>query len=588
MCKGFRLTFVMVLILVVGVLSNGFGQEVKNPDAIITVDAFPITTLDPSWHYETSADSVLFQLYETLIFYDGGSPTEFVPLLATEVPSLENGLISEDGLTYKFPIRNGVRFHNGNEFTPEDVEYTFERMMVMDRSGGPAWLVNEPLLGVSVLTDNEGNFVVTFEQVDNAVEVEGDYVVFHLAVPNPSFLGLIACHWAGCIIDKEWTIEQGGWDGTEATWKDFHNPAKKENTALFNVVNGTGPFMLERWDPGQEIVLVRNDNYWRAPAKVERLVRRIVYEWTTRKLMLLEGDADIVYVPAMFIPQVEGTEGIVVEKPLGLLFVTGIMWNQEINTEGNTLIGSAELDGEGIPPDFFADINVRKAFCYSFDWDVFIRDGLNELGKPLATPIPPEVDHFNPEQEGYQYDPAKAEEHFKKAFDGKLWENGFKLVAIYNVGNAARKLAGEILEQNIEALNPKFRIDVLGVTWPTMLDMRMTKRLPVLVSGWVADYPDPHIFIYPYMSTTGYYSMTLGISGYDELIQEGSRTVDSQVRRGIYYQLQQLAVEDAVSLWYQVQGAYIARDWLKGWYFNSMFPSGVLGANFYEISKGTE
>jgi len=578
----------LVLVLTIGVLSSGQGQEVKNPDTIITVTAFPISTLDPTWTYETSSCAVIFQMYETLLFYKGSSPTNFVPMLATEVPSRENGLISEDGLTYKFPIRKGVRFHNGNELTPEDVEYTFERMMVMDRTGGPAYLIEEPLLDVSSLTDAEGNFVVTFEQIDKAVEVEGDYVVFHLAIPHPPFLSAVINYWSGSIIDKEWTIKQGGWDGTEATWKDFHNPAKKEDTALFDAANGTGPFMLEKWDPGKEIVLVRNDNYWREPAKIERLVRKIVYEWTTRKMMLLKGDADIVYVPAMFIPQVEGVEGIEVSEPLPLLFVTGIMWNQKLNMKGNTLVGSGELDGEGIPPDFFADINVRKAFTYSFDWDVFIRDGLNGLGTPLASPIPPGIPYYNLEQEGYQYDPEKAEEQFKKAFDGKLWEKGFKLVAIYNVGNAARKLAAEILEQNIEALNPKFRIDVLGVTWPTMLDMRMTKRLPLLVSGWVADYPDAHIMVYPYMSTTGYYSATLGISGYDELIDEGRRALDSEKRKEIYYKLQELAYEDAVSLWYQIMGVHISRDWLKGWYFNSMFPSDVLGAYYYEISKGYE
>jgi len=577
----------VVLLLMVGasVLSNG-QSEIKNPDAIITLTAFPITTLDPSWHYETSSAAVLSQIYETLITYKGSSATEFEPLLATEVPSLENGLISEDGLTYRFPIRKGVRFHNGNELTPEDVEYSFERMMVMDRTGGPAYLLLEPLLDVSSLTDEDGNFVVGFEQIDQAVEVEGDYVVFHLATPCPSFLSIIACNWAGLIIDKEWTIEHGGWDGTEATWKDFHNPAKKEDTALFNIANGTGPFMLERWDPGQEIVLKRNDNYWRGPAKIERLVRRIVYEWSTRRMALLAGDADIVYVPAMYIPQVEGVEGIKVIKPLPQLFVTGIMWNQDINLEGNPFVGSGQLDGEGIPADFFKDIDVRKAFSYSFDWDAFIEEGLLGLGRPLASPIPPGIDYYNPDQQGYQYDPEKATEHFKRAFGGEVWEKGFKLVIAYNTGNEARKLAGEILERNIEALNPKFHIDVLGVTWPTLLDLRLTKRLPVYVAGWVADYPDAHIFVYPYMYSTGYYAITQGIKGYDALIEEGRRTLDPEKRREIYYKLQNLAQEDAIGLWYQVMGAYIGREWVKGWYFNPMFPADVLGANFYVMSKG--
>jgi peptide/nickel transport system substrate-binding protein len=94
-------------------------------------------TLDINLNYETSGGQVILNVAEGLIFYDFNDSTTFVPQLATEVPSLENGGISEDGLTYTFNIREGVTFHNGADLTPSDCEYTFQRgLRVRRRPGG--------------------------------------------------------------------------------------------------------------------------------------------------------------------------------------------------------------------------------------------------------------------------------------------------------------------------------------------------------------------------------------------------------------------------------------------------------------------
>src|SRR3546814_20295036 len=63
---------------------------------------------------------------------------ELIPALATEVPTLENGLISEDGLTYTFPIRQGVKFHDGSDLTAQDVKFSWDRVMTMDLPEGAA------------------------------------------------------------------------------------------------------------------------------------------------------------------------------------------------------------------------------------------------------------------------------------------------------------------------------------------------------------------------------------------------------------------------------------------------------------------
>jgi peptide/nickel transport system substrate-binding protein len=99
-----------------------------------------IDSLDPAWGYDTASGEQVMYMYETLLWYDGNSTSDFVPELATEWTVVNATQI-------KFKIRSGVKFHNGNSLTPEDVEYSFERAMVMDRAGGPTWLLQLPLLG---------------------------------------------------------------------------------------------------------------------------------------------------------------------------------------------------------------------------------------------------------------------------------------------------------------------------------------------------------------------------------------------------------------------------------------------------------
>ena len=86
-----------------------------------------VDTLDPSWAYDTTSLFVIGQVYETLIAYAGASIDRFEPRIASVVPSRENGFISKDGLVYAFPLRSGVKFHDGTAMTPEDVKYSLMR-----------------------------------------------------------------------------------------------------------------------------------------------------------------------------------------------------------------------------------------------------------------------------------------------------------------------------------------------------------------------------------------------------------------------------------------------------------------------------
>jgi len=585
--KNKWMLILIALSVLLGMAIAGLSQEVKNPDTLIIADYGTVNSLDPAYAYDTASGSRIMNIYEPLIFFDGEKTGEFVPMLATRVPSVDNGLLSVDGMTYIFPIREGVKFHNGEMLTPEDVEYTFERAMVQDRSGGPIWMFFEPLLGIGGSRDGEGEISIDFADIDNAVEVMGDSVVFRLAAPYPPFLGILANSWGG-IVNKKFVVENGGWDGTADTWQDFNGPAPGEEI-LHAVTCGTGPFELERWDPAVETVLIRNDDYWREPAKLERVVFKYIEEWTTRKLMFLAGDVDVVQVDTQYIQEMEGIEGIRVHTDLPGLVVGAAFYNFEINPEGNTDIGSGQLDGQGIPPDFFSDKDIRLAFSYSFDWTSFLRDVyFNEASQP-SSPIINGLPYINPEQPVYSRDRAKAEEHFKKAWGGKVWENGFKFSILYNTGNAQRRTGSHIFEDNVEALNPKFRIEVRPVEWATYLDELIANKLTLFILGWGADYPDPHNFVHPFMHTDGSFSAFQSYSNpeVDRLIAEGIASVDPAKRQEIYYQLQALYYEDVPSIGlYQPLERRYERDWVKGWYYNSVIPNSNTCSYLYSISKG--
>jgi peptide/nickel transport system substrate-binding protein len=582
---------------------------VRNPDTLTVADLSDIESLDPHFAYDTSSAEIIFHVYDNLIMYDGPSTETFVPMLATQVPSIANGLITEnpDGsVVIRFPIRQGIRFHNGNSLTADDVAYSFQRLMLLDRSGGPSWLVIEPLLLVHTIEDlakqleeertgtkaDEIDFntvsaealVATCERVKQAVQVRGNEVEFHLPKPFPPFLAIVAHSgsWAA-ILDREWAAEQGAWDGSCTSWKAHHDPQVQQDP-LYEKMNGTGPFQLERWDHATgDISLVRNENYWRGPAQLARIVVKKVNEFSTRKLMLQNGDADIAIINRAFVDQVDGTPGIRLIKGQVSMSLAFILFNQKITVEGNPYIGSGRLDGHGIPPDFFSDIDVRKGFNYAFDWETLLREALKNEGEQARGPMPRGVPYFNPENPVYRLDLQKAEEHLRRAWGGQVWQVGFKFTAPYLVDSQASRIAFEILRRNLQRLNPKFEIETVNLEWSALLGRSVDGTLPVYSAGWLEDYHDAHNWAFPLMHSKGNYTASLNLGGkYDALIEQGINELEPAKRQEIYYELQRLAYEDAIAIFtYQALGRHYQQRWVDGYYYNPTWP----GRNFYVLAK---
>ena len=277
-------------------------------------------TLDPALAYETAGGEVIGNVYETLIYYKGEAVDEFVPQLATD------WTVSEDGQTYTFTMRDGVKFHEGGDMTASDAAYSWQRGILQGGGASPQWMMVSALLGlgyhdISEVVDASGALTddpaalqaadpaalkAACESVTSGIVADdaAGTLTVTLAQPFAPFQSIIAQTW-GSVMDKEWVMENGGWDGSCDTWQNYYG-VLAENDPFTSIMNGTGPFKLDHWTPGEEVVLVRNDDYWRTepayeggpsgPAALERVVLQNVEEWGTRFAMFQAGDADYVTV----------------------------------------------------------------------------------------------------------------------------------------------------------------------------------------------------------------------------------------------------------------------------------------------------
>ncbi|MBA7486894.1 Heme-binding protein A [subsurface metagenome] len=615
------LVAVLILALIAVFASFSFA-EVKNPDTIINANIGAVSSLDPAYICDTVSSGAIYNVFDTLTDYKRGCTAEFVPMLSTEVPSVKNGLLSEDGLTYTFPIREGVKFHNGDILTPEDVEYSFERSLMLDRSGGPSWLLLNPILGSSSIEkiatkvagvenysdmfeggDLKGELKPEYKEamvkvftdyVDKAVEVDGNKVIFHLPQPYASFLSIISRPVnAAAVIDKKWAIEQGAWDGKADTWWKYHDPVCEENP-LFKIANGTGPFMVKKWIPGEILMLERFDDYWQGPAKVKNAQIKVVTEWTTRKLMLQTGDADIINVPSQYINEVKKMADVRVVENLPSTSFQLLTLNWGINAEGNALLGSGKLDGKGIPPDFFSDIHVRKGFSYLFPYEIYIEKVLDSRAIRIPGPINKPIleDSFDDPSLYYDFSLEKAKEEFKQAWDGQVWEKGFEFTICYTVGRPERKGCCDMISTYAKMLNPKFKITSVGLQLPAYYKLNFAGKLPMFTDGWGDDYLDPDNVITTHMASYGLCSQTYGApyiefakKNVDPLCDKAAISTNPEERTELYKQLLKIAHDQAISIYlFQPTGNHVERTWVKGWHYNPIILG--WGVDFYGLSKG--
>jgi len=583
-------------------------------------------SLDPAWAYDTASGEVIFNVYETLLFPKKGATTDFVPMLATSWD------VSPDGKTYTFHIRKGVKFQDGQDLTPQDVAYSLWRAITIDRAGGPSWILLQPFFGLDVQSfENDvvkkqfnGDWTKAAQAVEDAITFDNKAgtVTMNLKQPYGPFLQILTGTWAS-IVSMPWSIKQGAWDGKPEDVQKYNNPSADADP-LFKVMNGTGPYKLQNWVPEQETDLVRNDNYWlttplwdggsTGPAKMQHVAIKVINEWGTRFATFKTGDADIAYVDNQYISQVDPLVGETCDasgkckptdnadtadatlrlyKGLPSIQETVIFFNENVsNTGGNNSLGSGVLDGNGIPANFFSDIHIRNAFNDCFDWDTYIKQVWNGEAIQAFGPIIQGELGYDPSQAHFTFDQQKCADEFKastwKSADGKsLWDTGFYMQYIYNTGNDQRKTAGDILAADLQKVNPKFHLSVVGEPFALLLKDQVAGRMPIFMLGWLEDYHDPQDWVVPFLASGGTYSGSQAFSAdvqkqLDQLITQGIQASDTQARTQIYKQLQDLSYKNALDLFVvQPEGRHYEQMWVKGYYYNPIYP----GIYFYPLSK---
>ncbi len=539
-----RASWFLSLFLVFASLSS--ANAAADKETFVKASIGTLETLDPAKAYDTTGRMRIMNLYEPLVDFKGKSTSEFLPLIAAKVPSIENGGISKDGLTYTFEIREGIKFHNGAVLTPEDVVYSFKRTMICDPTGGPVWMILEALTGKGSTRKGDGFTPGIFEMIDKSVEAAGNKVSFHLPAPYPPLMGILA-YSSSVILNKDWAIANGCWDGNIKNAAKYNNP-KPGSEPLQKIENGSGPYKMKLWEQSKQFVFERFEDYWGPKPKLKTAIVKFVPEWSTRKLMLQNGDADNILVETTFYPEVEAMKNLTIHK-VPMLSVTGAMFCQKVDPTGNPNIGSGKLDGEGIPPDFFSDKNVRLAMTHLFDRKTFLTDVCNNLAVMPSSPLIMGLPHHK-DVPYNTFDLEKAKAYMKKAWGGKAWEKGIKFTIVHNTGRVLREAFAHMLAENIMALNPKFEVEVRNVMWADYLVAYKAFRYPIFIIGWGADYPDPHNFIYPFMHSNGSYgrAMRVNMPEIDELIKTGIETVDPAKRDNVYTKLQNIWNDEALGI----------------------------------------
>ena len=457
-------------------------------------------TLDPAAMYDRYSVMIALNIYEPLIAFGGKSyRSDFVPFLSSEVPSKKNGLISKDGLTYSFPIRTDVKFHDGSPLTAEDVRYSLLRVLLSGLNDGPSSLFLRPLLGVEPGEEHFCPLPASYDDVASAVRTDGNKLVLTLKHPYPPLLALVAS-WP-FVTSKSWAVAHGEWDGEEKTLAQYQN-RPREKSFLHTQADGTGPFKLESMDSETgRVILVRNDAYWRSPAKLQKLVFNVVPSESNRQSMLETGDADYAEFSRSSVPDLLRMKGVAVHDNLPDYFVGQfVAFNFNVDTESNTFTGSGQLDGKGIPADFFADADVRKGFAYAFDYEKFFTGALRSKGHRLTSAVPrPDA----PKKPSFTYDPVKAREHLKKAFGGKLWDKGFTFLAAYTLGKTESQYAFEMLSEELKKINPAFSMRLHALHDADMKVMAREHKLPLFIRSFEPDYPDYYNFAFHMMHSGG-------------------------------------------------------------------------------------
>ena len=418
------------------------------------------------------------------------------------VPGLaERWEYDEETFTYTFHIRDGVKWHDGEPFTAEDVKFTIEA--IMDPENG---------------AENAPNY----EDVQEITVPDEKTVCFRLAEPNVAFLEYMTM----AILPKHLL------EGEDMQQSDF-----------FRAPVGTGPYKLESWDVGQAIVMVKNEDYYVGAPHIDKVIFKIVADDNAQAVQLESGELDIALLDPKNAANFEGKDDftcydMTTADYRGILFN---FWN-DYWTENRDII---------------------PAVCYALDRQAIIDSVLLGQGMPAYSPLQRNI-YNNENVEHYDYNPEKAKEVLENAgctmgADGFYERNGEKIGFVISVmsGEQDRIDIAQAAAQQLREVGIDCTVEI-----PAQMDWG--GQMACLI-GWGSPFDaDDHTYkVFGTDKGANYsgYSNTK----VDEYLTLARQTDDQNVRREYYDKFQEeLANDPAFAFICYIDANYVATSKIEG------------------------
>jgi peptide/nickel transport system substrate-binding protein len=476
---------VIVLLCILSFLSCAREPRIRQPNAITVGTLADAKRLIPIFASDSASAEISGWIYNGLTKYDKN--------LRITGDLAESWDISPDGLQIIFNLKKGVLWHDGIEFTADDVIFTYNTV-----------------INPKIPTPYSSNFgpVKTVEKI-------GRYTV--KVIYSEPFAPALES-WGMGIIPKHIL------DNIYIT-----------NEYYSRYPIGTGPYKLKEWITGQKIVLEAFDKYFEGRPKIDKYIARVIPDTATMFLELKFGGIDFMGLTPPQYKLQANTE-----------FFDKYFQKFRYPSFGYTYLGYNLLD------PMFSDKRVRQAITYAINKKDIIEGVLLGYGTPCTGPFPPESWAYNPNVKDYPYDPGKARELFKEAGweegkDNILEKNGkpFEFTVLVNQGNEERLKTAQIIKENLKRVGIRINIKVLE--WQAMLhEFIDKKRFEAVILGWALS-RDPDIYDIWHSSKTkeGEFNfISFKDTEVDKLLIEGRRTFDFEERKKIYQRIHEILAEE--------------------------------------------
>ncbi|PVA06599.1 ABC transporter substrate-binding protein [Thalassorhabdomicrobium marinisediminis] len=486
--------------LAVGLLMGALGASAASAQSLVYCSEGSPEGFDPALYTAgTTFDASSHPIYNRLTEFKTGT-TEVQPGLA------ESWEVSEDGMTVTFKLRQGVKFHSNDQFTPtrdfnaDDVIFTF------DRQGNE----ENPYNDVSGGTFEYFSSMSMPELVESIEKVDDYTVVFHLTRPEAPFIANMAMDFAS-IVSKEYADAM-----MEAGTPEMVNQAPI----------GTGPFQFQAYQKDAVIRYLRNDDYWGDPAKVESLIFAITPDASVRYQKVQAGECHVMAYPnPADVQAMKDAEDIVVMEQEGLN-VGYLAYNTQVAPYDNPA--------------------VRRALNMAIDKQAIIDVVFQGSGEIAKNPIPPTMWSYNDAIEDDEYNPERAKEILAEEgvedLQLKIW--AMPVQRPYNPN--ARRMA-ELMQEDFSQIGVD--VEIVSYEWGEYLERSKEEdRDGAVLLGWTGDNGDPDNFLAVLLGCDG-----VGGSNraqwcneeFDALIQDAKVLPTQEERAPLYEQAQEVFKQEA-------------------------------------------